>query len=444
MADHTRTRTSSVSRSSAETPRPTARLLVVSPPGSEAILPVGAGTTVMGRVRSDDVDAVIGHPTVSRRHLELARDGVTGTYTAVDRGSHNGSWLDGVPLSDARRIVPDSAVLRVGDVVCVFECGPEVGGHDPGEVDREAVPGQSTAAVTLRRSLAEAADDPAPVLILGETGVGKEFVAREIHRLSGRSGPLIAVNCAELTESLIESQLFGHERGSFTGATSASEGLFRAARDGTLFLDEIGELPLAMQPKLLRAVQEGEVRPLGGTRSHAVNVRIVAGTNLDLHAAVEAGTFRQDLLARLAMWELRIPPLRRRRPDVLEWMTRLRRAWDARRKRASPPPELAPDAVEALLVAPWPDNLRGLDRVVHRLRSMPQPVSKTAIEGLLGVTSGTVPADEQQTPRQPVPTREELAAAMERFDGSIRSVAKHFERDRRQIYRWLDKYGLRE
>ena len=210
------------------------------------------------------------------------------------------------------------------------------------------------------------AADPSPVLLTGATGTGKEFIAREIHRLSGRSGKLVAVNCAVLNPQLVESQLFGHVRGAFTGAHTDQPGLFRSAEGGTLMLDEIGELPLDLQPKLLRVLQEKEVCPIGGTRNVAVDVRVIAATNRDLPALVESGGFRQDLHARLALWEIRVPSLQRRRADVLLWLERLLARWRAARELAAVPAlALDAQAAEALLLQTWPDNLRGMDRLVH-------------------------------------------------------------------------------
>src|SRR5262249_8247123 len=158
----------------------------------------------------------------------------------------------------------------------VFEVGEEIEGDDAALVSTSAIPGQAAKTRGLRAAVGRAARDPSPVLIVGETGVGKELIAGEIHRGSGRTGALVAINRAALSRELVESQPFGHERGAFTGAHDAQAGYFRAAQGGTLFLDEIGELPLDLQPKLLRAIEEGTVHPVGSTRTVRVDVRIVA------------------------------------------------------------------------------------------------------------------------------------------------------------------------
>jgi DNA-binding NtrC family response regulator len=220
----------------------------------------------------------------------------------------------------------------------------------------------------LRSQLARAAPDVSPALIIGETGTGKESIARELHRLSGRKGDFVAVNCATFGEQLIESQLFGHVKGAFTGATTDQEGLFVAAQGGTLFLDEIGEMPLELQPKLLRAIQEREIRAVGSTRNVKVDVRIVAATHRDLVERARLGTFRQDLYARLALWQLQVPALRERRADVVRWARFLHAVWCEERKLSSDPGlDLHPDAAEALALLAWPENLRGMNRLVHEV-----------------------------------------------------------------------------
>src|SRR5690606_21362403 len=211
-------------------------------------------------------------------------------------------------------------------------------------VSYEALPGTSMPAQRLRAAVAAAASDRAPVLVLGETGVGKEKIAAELHRLSGRQGPLVAVNCAALSAQLIESQLFGHVRGAFTGATQERAGLFRAATGGTLFLDELGEMPLELQPKLLRAVELGEVVAVGSTQPHRVDVRLIAATNRSLTDEVVAGRFRRDLYARLALWEIAAPPLRSRRADIIDWIDRLHRLWWEPRGEPPAPLDLSVEA----------------------------------------------------------------------------------------------------
>jgi two-component system response regulator FlrC len=220
---------------------------------------------------------------------------------------------------------------------------------------------QSLALLTLAERIAAS---EIPVLLEGPTGTGKEVLAQFIHRLSPRNqGPFVAVNCAAMPEAMLEALLFGHKKGAFTGASDAGEGLFRAAHNGTLLLDEIGELPLALQAKLLRALQEGEVLPLGATRPISVNVRVVACTNRHLAAEVEAGRFREDLLYRLNVFPLRLSALRDRAGDIapLAFGMLLRHA-------AAPgqPGWIERDAFALLEAHPWPGNVRELENVIRR------------------------------------------------------------------------------
>ena len=201
-----------------------------------------------------------------------------------------------------------------------------------------------------------------PVLLEGPTGTGKEVLAQFVHRLSPRAdGPFVAVNCAAMPEAMLEALLFGHKKGAFTGASDAGEGLFRAADKGTLLLDEIGELPLALQAKLLRALQEGEILPLGATRPITVDVRVVAATNRQLTAEVEAGRFREDLLYRLNVFPLALPALRDRRGDIAPLAFGMLLRHVGRRKGW-----IARQALALLEAHPWPGNVRELENVIRR------------------------------------------------------------------------------
>ena len=200
-----------------------------------------------------------------------------------------------------------------------------------------------------------------PVLITGETGTGKELVAQHIHQASGRKGPFLAVNCGAISDHLAESELFGHEAGSFTGASGKREGWFEAAHGGTLFLDEIGDLPLGMQVKLLRVLEEREVVRIGSRKSIPVDVRLVAATNADLEHAVSVGRFRSDLLYRLNIAQARVAPLRERPSDILP----LARHFLQSQRNGMATPELSSGAGEALLHYTWPGNIRELRNVMR-------------------------------------------------------------------------------
>ena len=227
--------------------------------------------------------------------------------------------------------------------------------------------GDSPALRRLREAIARVAPIPSPVLIVGESGSGKELVARDLHRHGpGSAGPFVAINSAALPENLVESELFGHERGAFTGAVSTRKGAFEAAERGTLFLDEIGELPLPAQAKLLRVLEERQVTRLGGNRSIAVEPKIVAATNRDLEAEVTEGRFRQDLYFRLSVHVLRVPPLRDRLSDIPELAARFVAATCERFRIR--PKKLSADALEVLTGYDWKrNNVRELRNVIERM-----------------------------------------------------------------------------
>lgn len=240
---------------------------------------------------------------------------------------------------------------------------PERSGAGQFTLDR--LVGESAAMRQVKERIAKVARSMAPVLVRGESGTGKELVARAIHGCSHRAdGPFVAVNCSAIPETLLEAEFFGARKGSYTGAAADREGYFQAARGGTLFLDEIGDLPLAMQSKLLRAIQERLVRPLGSTQEDAVDVRIVSATHRDLAADVHAGRFRQDLFYRLNVIEIMVPPLRERREDL----PGLCQALLARIAQESgmPVPELSPQVLEQLYAHPLPGNVRELENLLHR------------------------------------------------------------------------------
>jgi len=432
-------------------------LHIVFPPDLRQTAALGTGETAIGRDPGLD-GVLVDHGTISRRHAALDWSASRRAHVVRDLRSRNGTWVDGVPVAGEPRALVSGSLLRLGDTLLVYEeDAPAAAGTR--EVSRDDVPGESVGMRRLRAQLARVAADPAPILILGETGTGKERVAREIHRLSGRKGDLVALNCAVLNSQLVESQLFGHAKGAFTGATEAQPGLFRAAHGGTLLLDEVGELPAALQPKLLRALQEGEVLPVGATQPTRVDVRIVAATHRDLARAVADGSFREDLYARLAMVELVVPPLRDRRVDLLAWIERLAAAWAARRGTDAPL-RFDADAAEALLRFAWPLNLRGIERLVHELGAQRPPagvVTRAALPGWLAAAGGepregAAPDDavsKAGTPARPperdaAPTREEFTRAFHELAGSVHGLAKRFGRDRRQIYRWLEAYELAE
>ncbi len=229
----------------------------------------------------------------------------------------------------------------------------------------DEIVGKSPALRATLQAVAQVAQTDATVLILGETGTGKELIARAIHKRSRRrEAPLIKVNCAAIPATLIESEFFGHEKGAFTGATQRRDGRFALADGGTIFLDEIGELPLELQGKLLRVLQEGEFEPVGGSKTRRVDARVLAATNRDLERAVQQGTFREDLSYRLSVFPLRLPPLRERGDDVVIIAENIIERLSRRTGRRLEP--LSPSAAAVLKAYPWPGNVRELRNVIER------------------------------------------------------------------------------
>ena len=280
----------------------------------------------------------------------------------------------------------------------------------------------------------------ASVLIRGESGTGKEVLARAIHRASPRSkAPFVAINCGAIPEQLLESELFGHVRGAFTGATSEHGGLFKAADGGTLFLDEIGDMPLALQVKLLRVLQDQAVRPVGATRADPVDVRVLSATHRDLEAAMAEGQFREDLYYRLDVVTLTLPRLDDRREDISllanHFMQQLVRKYD---KGIS---GIAPDALEALSTAAWPGNVRQLYNVIEQCCAL----ATTALISLPLVQRALrIPSMEALTYAEAKQRfeRNYLVQLLKLTDGNVADAARIADRNRTEFYRLLQKYDL--
>ncbi|MEO8359102.1 MAG: sigma-54 dependent transcriptional regulator [Vicinamibacteria bacterium] len=306
-----------------------------------------------------------------------------------------------------------------------------------------ALVGRNRLMLAVYKQIALSAPSHASVLIIGETGTGKELAARAIHRHSTRSQmPFVAVNCGALNEGVLESELFGHVRGSFTGAMSDKKGLFEQAHGGTLFLDEIGEMPVALQVKLLRALQEGEVRPVGGAKPVSVDVRVVSATHRDLDKSAEAGTFRSDLLYRLKVVEIRLPALRERPDDV----PLLVESFLARFPRADGTRAVVTSRALAKLAAyPWPGNVRELEHVVERL-VLTSPGRRIDAEDLPAEVQPS-PASWSQQTFDDLPPLDELEKrylqhVMSVLKGNKKRTAEVMGIDRRTLYRMAERFGL--
>ncbi|HEY4029739.1 MAG TPA: sigma-54 dependent transcriptional regulator [Caulobacteraceae bacterium] len=308
------------------------------------------------------------------------------------------------PASPERIIVSIRNALQMGDLSAEVQRLKKVTG---GQFSFDDLVGGSQAMVQVKRMGERAARSTIPVLILGESGVGKEVIARAMHGASERAAkPFVAVNCGALPEHLVESILFGHEKGSFTGALDKHLGKFQEANGGTLFLDEVGELPLDIQVKLLRALQESEIDPIGAKRAVKVDVRIISATNRDLHQAVREGAFREDLFYRLNVFPLETPPLRDRREDVPALVSHFIQRFNVEEgKRVM---GAAAETLEMLQAFDWPGNVRQLENAVYRaivLAEAPylQPYDFPAVSGLKPPIS--------DTPRPPE-TAEQILASL--------------------------------
>jgi DNA-binding NtrC family response regulator len=293
--------------------------------------------------------------TVSRRHAALEL--VDGGLRVTDLGSTNGTYVEGVRVFDAALVGGET--LRVGDTVLRVEAGEAQQEAAPQQTRFGAFVGGSDEIRRLYPTIARIAASDIPVVIEGETGTGKEVLAEALHDEGPRaSGPFVVLDCTTVAPSLVESALFGHERGAFTGATAAAAGLFEQADGGTLFIDEIGDLDVALQAKLLRAIERSEVRRIGGKQWARVDVRIIAATRRDLDREVQAGRFRDDLFFRLAVARIELPPLRRRRKDIALLAAHI---WQA---LGGAPQELTGDLLRRLEDYDWPGNVRELRNAI--------------------------------------------------------------------------------
>jgi DNA-binding NtrC family response regulator len=279
---------------------------------------------------------------------------------------------------------------------------------------------------------------PSTVLINGETGTGKELAARAIHRYSGRSGSFVPINCGAMNAELLESELFGHAKGAFTGAVKAREGLFSYADGGTLFLDEIGEMPLAMQTRLLRVMEDRKVRPVGGNRENPVDVRIIAATNRDLKQEVDAGNFREDLFYRLNVLSIRMPALRERIEDLPELINFFARKIAA--DLGVPPPRIDPHEVARLKQYDWPGNVRELKNVIERCLLLSQQPSQT-LPGCASLTTMTDAAADDDLTLESV-ERRHILRVLDMHDGNKSAAARVLGVSRKTLERKCQAWGV--
>ncbi len=362
---------------------------------------------------------------------------VTGAMAAIQRGAHD-YVSKPFDVEELR-----TTVRRALERSRLADAERAKGGNTIARTRLDEIVGRSPAMLEVYKLVARVAVTQSTVLVIGESGTGKELVARALHSNSPRrNGPFVAVNCTALTESLLESELFGHQKGAFTGATEKKRGLFEEATGGTLFLDEIGDVGGKMQAQLLRVLQEGEIRRVGGGESVKVDARVVAATNRDLEDEVRAGRFREDLYFRLNVVTVRLPPLRERRSDVRILAQHFLAKYAAREKR-----ELlgvAPEAIDALERYAWPGNVRELENAIERSLALSK-------EGVLLPSDLPPEIAHGSSPLAPPPNliddRPQLAELERRYmelilretGGNKKRAAEILGIDRRTLYRTIER-----
>jgi DNA-binding NtrC family response regulator len=419
---------------------------------------VGSGEEAIARVAPDVYDLVIsdvrlGDGPSGMDVLAAFRGGapetpvilitafgdVTGAMAAIQHGAHD---YVSKPFNVEELTLTVRRALERSRLADEERARKEAGGATPATRLEEIV-GRSPVMLEVYKLVARVAATQSTVLVCGESGTGKELVARAIHTNSPRrNGPFVAVNCTALTESLLESELFGHQKGAFTGATSTKRGLFEEAHGGTLFLDEIGDVGGKMQAQLLRVLQEGEIRRVGGGEPVKVDARVVAATNRDLEDEVRAGRFREDLYFRINVVTVKLPPLRDRRSDVKVLAEHFLKKFAVREKREVL--GVAPEAMEALQHYDWPGNVRELENAIERALALSKDGVLLASDLPQEIGRQSAPP---ATPPNLIDDRPTLAELERRYieltlretGGNKKRAAEILGIDRRTLYRTLDR-----
>jgi transcriptional regulator with GAF, ATPase, and Fis domain len=403
--------------------------------------------------KAPENDLVLNDDTVSRQHCELERRAQGVLVRDLDSTNH--TKVGRMAVREA--VVESGATISVGGVELGLRVEPRHALVLPSESKEfgETI-GHSIAMRTIFGVLERIAPTDAAVLLEGETGTGKDVIARSIHQTSPRKDkPFVVVDCGAVSYSLIESELFGHERGAFTGAVAARQGAFELAGRGTVFLDEVGELPLDVQPKLLRVLESGEFRRVGGNRTLRAEARVVAATKRDLKAEVERGKFREDLYFRLAVVPIAVPPLRTRREDVPPLVDRF---LDLAKKRdpAAARISLSPATLSALTAHDWPGNVRELRNVLDRaiyiataggendVKLVDLPVTATTGAGSPGNFDPEKSYREVRETFEAEFERRYVSWLLGRHGDNISAAARAAKMDRKHLYDLARRHGLRE
>ncbi len=402
----------------------------LDPPSRHALHDVdevlmGRGDAPSASVEARVLKLGIADRWMSTSHAKLSR--VLRSWVLEDTKSKNGVRHNGAQIQ--RVELRDGDVFELGRTYFVFKT------EQPSPL---SAPGPSTLSPALEARLAELftiARSNVTVALTGPTGAGKEVIAREVHARSGRSGAFIAVNCGALPSELVESELFGHRKGAFSGANEDRPGMIRAAHGGTLLLDEVGDLPLEAQPALLRVLQEKVVVPVGGTAPIPVDVRVISATHRSLEQLIERDEFRDDLRARLAGYEVALPALRDRREDLGLLISALLT------RHTKQPLRFSVNAARALFAWDWPRNIRELEKVLERAIALASS-GVIELEHLPLELSKPPPAKRPSEDELDDARRAELEKWLTEHRGNISAVARSMGKARMQIQRWLKRYGL--
>ncbi|NUP10220.1 MAG: sigma 54-interacting transcriptional regulator [Polyangiaceae bacterium] len=420
-----------------EQPRGYPRLVALWDGGGASSPLPQSGSVIVGRNR--DAGVVLDHGSVSRKHarLEIREDGVVWE----DLESANGVRIRGRKLAPSERVaVSWDEPVEVGLTIVVV--------RSP-STERASLPPSESPMVQVEQWIRLVAGTDMPVLLLGETGVGKGYFARTIHDRSARaSGPFVHINCAAIPDNLLESELFGHERGAFTGAAQAKIGLLESASGGTVFLDEVGDLPLSAQSKLLVALERREVMRVGALQPRPFDVRLISATNRSIEGDAAGGRFRQDLYYRLAGLPIRIPSLRDRQDEIRALASRF--VVEAARRLRRTEPALSEGALRALVRHSWPGNVRELITVIDRaMLHAPSVIGEEHIALAMGPIASSAPAAQTISTRASDPSdggetgeRERILAALDACAGNQSRAAKMLGIARRTLINRIEQYGL--
>jgi transcriptional regulator with PAS, ATPase and Fis domain len=441
---------------------PGPRLIAIAGPSLGALLPIER-TTTLGRDATSDYQ--IHDAAMSRRHCTIDRR--DHGWVIVDLDSRNGTMVNGLPVR--AQALTDGDQIRVGDSIFLFAAGhmrhdtapiaesttgaaivldPPSSGQvtfTSAEQIRHDLVGQSPAMVDVLMRIGRAAAADSTVLVQGESGTGKELIARAIHANSARAAaPFVAINCAAIPDGLIESELFGHERGAFTGALAQKRGRIETGNGGTVFFDEISELSVSLQAKLLRVLQERQVDRVGGIKPIPIDIRVLAATNLDLARAAKEGVFRSDLFYRLNVITIHVPPLRERTGDValLIWYFLRKHAGQCKRRLRG----VTPQARRILTQYEWPGNVRELENAIERAVVMSSD-DWIDVDDLPEHVLESAPRQDDGDgyhARVNHAKREAIRKALELAGGNVAQAARQLKLQPTYLHRLIKNLGLRE